>query len=446
MPSRLAQDDKLLANYARLLLPLWRDRRAPWRVLLATGRGQLIKLVAMPKENSKNQAWNAVASMGLCVSLLIAAEFLPVSLLTPIANDLGATEGAAGQAISISGLFAVISSLLIATVAGRYNRRHILLGLTALMVVSLALIANAPSFVILMLSRALLGVVIGGFWALATATVMRLVPEESVPRALGIIYTGNAVATAFAAPLGSYLGGALGWRGVFLGLVPIALVNLVWQWYSLPSMPPQASNPVSKLLGLLKRPKVAYAMLGVMLTFSGAFTSFTYFRPFLETYTGVNVSQLSLLLLGLGASGFVGTYRAGALLRRNLYPLLRWLPLALAVFTMLLIAARYELWAVALILVAWGTVQSAIPVTWSTWLSKGIKDEPESGGGLMIAAIQLSIMLGGALGGFLLDHHSAVATLSGGSVLLVLASLMVGNGTRLGADEEEQSMRKSVTR
>ncbi|MCU1327731.1 MAG: rane protein major facilitator superfamily [Bryobacterales bacterium] len=251
--------------------------------------------------------------MALCLALLIASEFMPVSLLTPIAKDLGATEGMAGQAISISGLFAVITSLLIATVAGRLDRRrHVLLGLTVLMLASLVLIAEAQNFALLMVARAILGVVIGGFWSLATATVMCLVPEESVPKALGVIYTGNAVATAFAAPIGSYFGGIIGWRGVFWGLVPITLLNLVWVWISLPSLRPETANPVSKLVGLLKRRNVAFAMLGVMLTFAGAFTTFTYLRPFLETYTQVSVPQLSFLLLGLGTAGFVGTYGASA--------------------------------------------------------------------------------------------------------------------------------------
>src|SRR4051795_12150144 len=135
--------------------------------------------------------WSAIGSMTLCVALLIASEFMPVSLLTPIAHDLHATEGVAGQAISISGLFAVATSLLIATIAGRFDRRHVLMGLTGIMLVSLVLIAEAPNFFVLMPARALLGIVIGGFWSLATATVMRLVPEESVRKALGIIYTGN---------------------------------------------------------------------------------------------------------------------------------------------------------------------------------------------------------------------------------------------------------------
>ena len=254
------------------------------------------------------RAWSAVGSMTLCVAMLIASEFLPVSLLTPIATELHATEGMAGQAISVSGLFAVITSLLIASVASRFDRRHVLVALTAVMLASLLLIARASNFTMLMAARALLGVTIGGFWALSTATVMRLVPARDVPKALGVLYTGNAVATAFAAPLGSYLGAIIGWRGVFLALVPLVAVNLVWQWVSLPSLPPRVANPVGNVFGLLKRRNVAFAMAGVMLTFAGAFSAFTYFRPFLEGYTRVSVPQLSLLLLGLGVAGFVGTY------------------------------------------------------------------------------------------------------------------------------------------
>jgi predicted MFS family arabinose efflux permease len=387
--------------------------------------------IAIQQSLSRSQTWSAVGSMALCVAMLIAAEFMPVSLLTPIAADLGATQGNAGQAISISGLFAVVTSLLIPGIARRLDRRPLLMGLTALLLLSLIVIAAAPNFAVLMVARALLGMVIGGFWALATATVMRLVPEESVPKALATVYIGNAVATAFAAPIGSYLGGIIGWRGVFLALTPIVAANLLWQWLSLPAMPPQAAQPRNSLVGLLKRRNVRVAMLGTMFTFAGAFCTFTYLRPFLEADLRVSVAQLSLLLLGLGLAGFVGTFGAGALLRSHLYSLLRWLPMALAAVTVGLLGVGHILWEVAVAMIAWGALNSAIPVAWSTWLSQGISDDPEGGGGLLVAAIQLAIMLGAAIGGALLDHLSIEATFLGGAVFLVFASLIVGDGERI---------------
>lgn len=380
---------------------------------------------------SARAAWSAIGSMTMCVALLIASEFMPISLLTPIARDLGATEGLAGQAISISGLFAVVTSLLIATISGRLDRRHVLTGLTATMLVSLALIATAPNFGLLMVARALLGITIGGFWSLSTATIVRLVPANAVPKALGILYMGNAAATAFAAPLGSYLGGLIGWRGVFWALVPLAAVTMVWQWISLPSMTSTERVPAGRVLALLRRPNVARAMAGVMLTFGGAFAAFTYLRPFLENRVQATLPQLSLLLLALGSAGFVGTYAASALLNRHLYRLLKNLPLALGGVTIGMLLAGHQLWALALLMFAWGALNAAIPVSWFNWLTQGIRDEPEAGGGLMVAAIQLAIMLGAGFGGLLLDHFSIVATMVGGAALMAFGAMAVGTGRRL---------------
>lgn len=122
--------------------------------------------------------------MSLCVALLIASEFMPASLLTPMAAGLNATEGQAGQAISISGLFAVMASLFITTVAGRVDRKRVLVVLTVCMILSLALIALAPTLTVLMVARAILGITIGGFWSIATAVLMRLVPSDQVPAPL----------------------------------------------------------------------------------------------------------------------------------------------------------------------------------------------------------------------------------------------------------------------
>lgn len=373
-------------------------------------------------------AWSAVGSMALCVALLIASEFMPVSLLTPIAHGLGATEGMAGQAISISGLFAVATSLLIATVASRFDRRHVLMALTACMGVSLVLIALAPDFAFLMVARALLGVTIGGFWSLSSATLMRLVPEAVLPKALGVLYLGNAVATAFAAPIGSYLGGVIGWRGVFWSLVPLTALSLGWQWKSLPPMPPQSAVPAGRVLALLGRRNVASAVVAVMLAFGGAFATFTYLRPFLETATHASLPELSLLLLGLGLAGFVGTSVATALLRRHLYAMLRGLPLALGAVTLAMLAAGHLVWGVAIAMIAWGALNSALPVAWFHWLTVDVKDEPEAAGGLMVAAIQLAIMLGATFGGLLLDRFSVTATFLGGAGLLLLAALAAGQG------------------
>jgi predicted MFS family arabinose efflux permease len=157
-------------------------------------------------------AWNAVFALALGVAGLITSEFLPVSLLTPMAHDLHVTEGIAGQAISITAVVAMVASLLIAVLTKGLDRRWVLLSFSVLQVLSNVLVALAPTFLVLTIGRLLLGVAIGGFWAMSAAVAMRLVPSKDVPKALATIFGAVSVATVVAAPLGSYLGGLLGWR------------------------------------------------------------------------------------------------------------------------------------------------------------------------------------------------------------------------------------------
>lgn len=374
--------------------------------------------------------WPAVLALTLCVSTLIASEFMPVSLLTPIASGLRVSEGQAGQAIAVSGIFAVLTSLFIASATRRLDRRTLLLWLTGLMIASGAVVALAPSYAVFMVGRALLGVVIGGFWSMSTATVMRLVPEEAVPRALALLNGGNALATTIAAPLGSFLGQYIGWRGAFFSVVPLAAVTLACQYFSLPNMPSRERANGVAAFKVLRRPQVPLGMLAVALFFMGQFALFTYLRPFLETVTAVDVTSLSLILLGLGLAGLAGTYAIGFALKRTLYGLLIATPLAMALIAGGLIALGSSPASVAILLIGWGLIGTAAPVAWWTWVSKVLPGEAEAGGGLMVAVIQLAITLGAALGGTLFDGWGYQATFFASAALLVSSALIAALASR----------------
>ncbi|KQP44962.1 transcriptional regulator [Brevundimonas sp. Leaf280] len=376
-------------------------------------------------------AWGAVLSMALCVALLIASEFMPVSLLTPMAQGLGASVGQTGQAVSISGLFAVVASLGVSTVAGRLNRKGVLVGLTSLMGLSLVLVAAAPNFEILMVGRALLGLCIGGFWALATAVIMRLVPQADVPRALALMYGGQAIAAAFAAPIGSYFGGLFGWREVFWALTPLVAANVVWHLVALPSLPARGQRGIGDMLDLLRRRYFLVGLIASMLSWGSAFTLFTYLRPFLEQVTGVGVTGLSVLLLALGCAGFVGTWASGRFITGDVSRLLRLPALVMGAVTAgLLVVGGWPI-AAGLLLVVWGAMNTAMSVIWMTWMSQNAEDAPEAAGGLMVAAVQASILLGAVVGGLLLDHISINAVLIASVALAALAVLIVRDGRAL---------------
>lgn len=371
-------------------------------------------------------SWSGVFAMSICAFALVASEFMPVSLLTPIADDLNVTEGMAGQGIAISGAFAVLTSLFISALAGALNRKTLLLGLTAAMGLSGAIVALAPDYFTYMLGRALIGVVIGGFWSMSAATAIRLVPIAQVPRALAVLNGGNALATVVGAPLGAYLGAVVGWRGAFLCLVPVALVTLVWQWLTLPAMQSEkrasGTGHVFKVFKLLARPGVALGMAAGGLFFMGQFALFTYVRPFLETVTGVQVQTLSLILLAIGIAGLLGTLLIGRALRRGFYPTLIVISLLMAAIALGLIAFGGWMAVVVPLLALWGLTSTAAPVGWWAWVARSFPHDAEAGGGLFVAVVQLAIGLGSTVGGLLFDHGGYQHTFVASAVLLLMSA------------------------
>jgi len=372
--------------------------------------------------------WGGVFAMSFGAFAVVASEFMPVSLLTPMARDLQVSEGLVGQGIAISGLFAVITSLTVSTLTGRMNRRTLLIGLTALMGASGALIALAPGYLPYMVGRASIGVVIGGFWSMSAATAIRLVAPARVPRALAIVNGGNALATVLAAPLGSYLGSLIGWRGAFLCLVPVSVLCVVWQWISLPSLEAPGSRTRARdiltIFAAFKNRTVAWGMAACGTFFMGQFILFTYVRPFLETVTHVDVTQVSLVLLVMGASGFAGTILIGRFLGAGLYRTVTVIPAVMALVALALIPFGAVFAVVVVLLALWGLLGTSAPVGWWSWVAQAMPHNAEQGGGLMVAVVQTCIALGSTFGGLLFDSFGYGSTFLASAAVLLLAAFL----------------------
>lgn len=374
--------------------------------------------------------WPAVYALFVGVFGLIAAEFLPMSLLTPMAVDLGVSEGMAGQAVTATALIALLTGLFLAVLTRGIDRRKVLLGFSVLLIASNILVALAPNLPVLLFGRILLGVAIGGFWTMSAAVAMRLVPPADVPKALSLIFAGVSLATVVAAPLGSWLGAAIGWREVFLWSAGFGALGLIAQWLTLPSMAATGSAGLGTLLAVLLRPGVWQGIACVALVFMGHFALFTFIRPFLELALAADVGWITVFLLGFGIANFIGTLLAGPLIRRSLGFTLATMPL-LAGASALALSGLTGASVLALVLVSlWGMAFGGVPVAWTTWNTRIAPDEAESAGGLIVAAIQFAIAAGAGTGGLIFDTAGATGVYTYGGAVLVVASGLIALGVR----------------
>ncbi|CAN7235072.1 MFS transporter [Rhizobacter sp. LjRoot28] len=368
--------------------------------------------------------WPAVASLGLGVFGLVTAEFLPVSLLTPMAADLGVSAGAAGQTVTATALVGAVAAPTVPLLTRSLDRRHVMFGLTALLVLSNLLAATASSMAVLLAARVLLGVALGGFWSMSAALAMRLVPEHLFARAMSFILTGVSVATVCAAPLGAWMGELWGWRSAFVAAGAVSLVTLAVQLGTLPSLPPVSRPDLRVLAQLLTRPPVRVALLAVLLVISGHFAGFTYIRPLMEDITRLSVPAISAVLLAYGIGGFFGNFAGGWVAGRSERQaiVLGGALIALLAATLLL-GGRFPL-VTAIAVPLWGFAFGAFPVGFQTWIVRAAPDQAEGAGGLLVAAFQIAIASGAVGGGLLVDHMGALGGPAFAVVTLTLGTAL----------------------
>lgn len=361
--------------------------------------------------------WTAVVSLALGVFGLVTAEFLPASLLTAMASDLSVSEGVAGQTVTATALIAAIAAPSIPLLTRRIDRKHVMIALTLLLVLSNGLAAMAGSLSTLLIARVMLGVALGGFWSMAAALAMRLVPEHHFARAMSLILTGVSVATVCAAPIGAWMGELWGWRSAFVAAGAVSAITLMAQLFSLPALPPNA-NPNLRVLGeLLTRPAVRMALLAVLLVISAHFAGFTYIRPLMENIAGLSVGAISAVLLGYGIGGFFGNFVGGYIAGRSERHAIVFGGTLIAVLAASLLLAGHSPAVTAVAVVLWGFAFGAFPVGFQIWIARAAPDQAEGAGGLLVAAFQIAIATGAIGGGLLVDHIGA----SGGPLFAVVA-------------------------
>lgn len=370
-------------------------------------------------------AWMAVFSLAMGVFGLLTAEYLPASLLTPMAADLGIPEGLAGQAVTVTAVAALFAGLLVPRLTRRFDRRVVLLAFTLLMIASNLLVALSSSLTVLLAMRILLGIALGGFWSMAAAVAMRLVPANLVPRALSIIFSGIAIGTVVSVPLGSYLGGLYGWRSAFIAAAAVGGLTLIFQWFTLPRMAPRKMMHTASVLELLRRPGIGVGMMGCVLAHTGQFALFTYIRPALESVADIDVDGLSLLLLGFGVANFIGTLLAGWMMERSLRATLVLMPalVGLAAFGMIWLPVDGT--GLMLLVALWGLAFGGVPVAWSNWVARAVPDQAETAGGMVVAAVQSSIATGAALGGIMFGFNGVTGVFMTAGAVMLLAALVI---------------------
>lgn len=381
---------------------------------------------AEPPTRSPLLSWLAVIAVMLGIFSIVTTEILPIGLLTSIGSSFTVSDGVAGLMMTMPGFLAAVAAPLVTVATRRLDRRLVLAALVLLLALANFLAAFAPNYWLLLVSRVMVGVTIGGFWSVGAGIAGRLVPERSARRATAVVFSAVPLGSVLGVPLGTFVADAAGWRTAFLSMGVLTLAVLVLLVLAVPPLP--AVDPVGlrMLAGMLRASGTRFALAATFLVVLAHFGAYTYVTPFLEQVTRVGSGAVTLFLLVYGAAGIAGNFLGGAAVARHPRAAFAAAAATIAGATLLLpVLGGSEAGAVAL-LVLWGVAYGAVPVCSQTWFATARPDAPEASSVLFTASFQATLSTGALAGGVVVDRSSPSAVMALAGAVAVLAVPAIG--------------------
>lgn len=382
------------------------------------------------RDASARNHWIAVTAVAFGTFLLVTAEQLPIGLLTPVGSALSVSEGAAGLMVTVPSIVAAVAAPVVPVLVRTMDRRLLLVALMGLMTLANLASALAPDYPLLIAARVLVGVAIGGFWAIAGGLAVRLVPASHVPRATAIIFGGVGAANVFGVPIGTMIGGLANWRIAFGALGVLALAVLVALLAVLP--PLTAARPVGlrRLAAQFRDQGVRVGLLATFLIVTGHFSAYTFISPVLRELSGVDEEFVGPLLFGFGVAGIAGNFVAGAAVAKRLHRTVLTIAAALGVTVLLYPVVGLSAAGGVLLLVIWGLVYGGVSTSLQTWMIRAAPEAVEEASALWVAVFNLSIGLGALAGGAIVDALPLRGVLWLAGVLVLVAGPAVWSARR----------------
>jgi MFS transporter, DHA1 family, L-arabinose/isopropyl-beta-D-thiogalactopyranoside export protein len=256
---------------------------------------------------SRRVQYLRVFVLGFSAFIFNTTEFVPVGLLSDIAQSFSIAPAQVGWMLTIYAWIVALMSLPMMLLTRKVERKVLLMWLFGLFVVSHILSVVAWSFTVLLVSRIGIAFAHAVFWSITASIAIRVAPQGKHTFALSVLATGTGLAMVLGVPAGRIIGQLLDWRTTFAVIAVIALLIMLAMYRLLPSLPSLFSGSLSKVPEVLSNRILLVMYFFTFMIFSAHYTAYSYIEPFLKDIGAVSGSFTTLILLLFGMAGIVGS-------------------------------------------------------------------------------------------------------------------------------------------
>ncbi|ELW8638491.1 sugar transporter [Salmonella enterica] len=303
---------------------------------------------------SRKVAWLRVVTLAIAAFIFNTTEFVPVGLLSDIAESFHMQTAQVGIMLTIYAWVVAVMSLPFMLLTSQMERRKLLICLFVLFIASHVLSFLAWNFTVLVISRIGIAFAHAIFWSITASLAIRLAPAGKRAQALSLIATGTALAMVLGLPIGRVVGQYFGWRTTFFAIGMGALITLLCLIKLLPKLPSEHSGSLKSLPLLFRRPALMSLYVLTVVVVTAYYTAYSYIEPFVQNVAGLSANFATVLLLILGGAGIIGSLVFGKLGNRHASSLVSIAIALLVICLLLLLPAANSEAHLAILSIFWG--------------------------------------------------------------------------------------------
>lgn len=358
-----------------------------------------------------------------CTFVFNTSEFMPIGLLSDIANDLNISDARAGMLISVYAWVVALMSLPLMIIVSKMELKRLLLTIIAVFVLSHVASALAEGYYTLMLSRIGVACSHAIFWSIVSPLAVRIVPDDKRAFALSMVATGSSIAMVVGLPLGRVVGLYLGWRMTFLSIGVISALIFIYIAAMLPKVPSRGKFSVKRLPALLHNRVLLGVFVMSVLFATAHYKGYSYIEPFLGRVAGFTPDIVTLVLIVFGGSGMLGSIAFSKYYMSNPRRFVAVATVAPALCLLLMQVSAVSLASVLAVCMVWGAMATAFNIAFQDNVMRFAPEEATSVAMSIFSGIfNLGIGSGAYIGGVVVTHLSLGSIGYAGGVIGLLAA------------------------
>lgn len=244
--------------------------------------------------------------------VLYTDDYVIAGILPELAVDLDVTESLAAQLITAFSLTVAIAAPVAAVVLAHVSRRRLFTTALLVFVAANAAAAATESFVALTALRVIAASAAAAMTPALFAFTARHAPAQYVGRYIAIVSLGVTGSIAVGTPLGTWVGGILGWRATFATMAAAGALVIILLFSTLPrSLETDKAPRLAEQLRILRRAPISLGLLANCLLMTGSMMMLTYLAPYLTATTTASIGERALAFSLSGTAGIVGIWLGG---------------------------------------------------------------------------------------------------------------------------------------